>query len=63
MRPIDRQFWKGRRVFVTGHMGFKGAWLCALLGRMGAETIGFGRFWKRAMNGVLVPRMVVSLAE
>lgn len=43
MNRIDRQFWKGKRVFVTGHMGFKGAWLCSLLAHMGAETIGFGR--------------------
>lgn len=43
MRRIDRQFWKGKRVFVTGHMGFKGAWLCSLLAHMGAESIGFGR--------------------
>ncbi|MET4450287.1 CDP-glucose 4,6-dehydratase [Bradyrhizobium sp. RT3b] len=43
MRQIDRQFWKGRRVFVTGHMGFKGAWLCSLLARLGAETFGFGK--------------------
>ncbi len=43
MRLIDRQFWKGRRVFVTGHMGFKGAWLCSLLAHMGAESIGFGQ--------------------
>ena len=43
MRPIDRQFWQGRRVFVTGHMGFKGAWLCSLLAQLGAETFGFGK--------------------
>ncbi|QBK30814.1 CDP-glucose 4,6-dehydratase [Roseitalea porphyridii] len=34
--------WAGRRVFITGHMGFKGSWLCALLSRLGAETTGFG---------------------
>lgn len=42
MREISQQFWKGRRVFVTGHMGFKGAWLCALLSRLEAITIGYG---------------------
>lgn len=40
---INVGFWKGRRVFITGHMGFKGAWLCALLSYIGAETYGFGR--------------------
>ncbi|MBU6449188.1 MAG: CDP-glucose 4,6-dehydratase [Rhodospirillales bacterium] len=34
-------FWQGRRVFVTGHTGFKGAWLCAWLKRLGAEAAGF----------------------
>lgn len=39
---IDADFWKGRRVFITGHMGFKGSWLCALLSHLGAETYGYG---------------------
>lgn len=43
MRQLDRRFWHGRRVFVTGHMGFKGAWLCSLLAQLGAATIGFGK--------------------
>lgn len=37
-----RAFWQGRRVLVTGHMGFKGTWLCALLSSLGAVTIGYG---------------------
>ncbi len=32
--------WSGRRVLVTGHTGFKGAWLCALLARAGARVTG-----------------------
>jgi CDP-glucose 4,6-dehydratase len=32
--------WRGRRVLVTGHTGFKGAWLCARLVRYGATVIG-----------------------
>jgi len=32
--------WEGRRVLVTGHTGFKGAWLCLMLHRLGAEVIG-----------------------
>ncbi|WP_247658283.1 CDP-glucose 4,6-dehydratase [Aquabacter sp. L1I39] len=34
-------FWRGRRVLVTGHTGFKGAWLAAWLARMGAEVTGY----------------------
>src|ERR1051325_1595884 len=33
-------FWSGRRVLVTGHTGFKGAWLTYWLARMGAEVFG-----------------------
>jgi CDP-glucose 4,6-dehydratase len=33
-------FWRGRRVLVTGHTGFKGAWLCYWLTRMGARVVG-----------------------
>ena len=37
----DREFWRGRRVLVTGHTGFKGAWLCAWLEMLGADVHGF----------------------
>jgi CDP-glucose 4,6-dehydratase len=36
----DSGFWNGRRVLVTGHTGFKGSWLCALLLRRGATVCG-----------------------
>ena len=41
MPEIDQRFWEGRRVFVTGHTGFKGTWLTAWLHRMGAQVTGF----------------------
>jgi len=34
-------FWRGKRVLVTGHTGFKGGWLTIWLNSMGAETHGF----------------------
>jgi len=37
---IDRAFWRGRRVLLTGHTGFKGAWLSFWLDRLGAEVSG-----------------------
>lgn len=33
-----REFWRGRRVFVTGQTGFKGAWLCLWLEHLGARV-------------------------
>lgn len=38
-RPND--FWHGRRVLVTGHTGFKGAWLALWLESMGADVTGY----------------------
>lgn len=39
IRP-DPTFWIGKRVLVTGHTGFKGAWLCLLLDHLGARVSG-----------------------
>ncbi len=37
----DLSFYKGKRVLVTGHTGFKGAWLSRILVRSGAEVAGY----------------------
>ena len=42
MTDIFNQFYKGKRVLVTGHTGFKGSWLSIWLHEMGAEVIGVG---------------------
>lgn len=36
-----KSIYKGRRVLVTGHTGFKGSWLCLWLKQLGAEVIGY----------------------
>lgn len=41
MTAVDRSFWAGRRVLVTGHTGFKGAWMVMLLHRLGAKVAGY----------------------
>jgi CDP-glucose 4,6-dehydratase len=46
-------FWRGKRVLLTGHTGFKGAWLALWLHRLGAQVIGVS----------LVPSMQPNLFE
>lgn len=36
-----KDFYKGKKVFVTGHTGFKGAWLCQILKNFGAKVVGY----------------------
>ncbi|MFZ4512823.1 MAG: CDP-glucose 4,6-dehydratase [Geothrix sp.] len=38
---MDAAFWRGKRVFLTGHTGFKGSWLSLWLQAMGAEVHGY----------------------
>lgn len=38
---FDLSFYKGKKVFVTGHTGFKGSWLCEMLVELGAEVTGY----------------------
>lgn len=38
---MNRSFWKDKRVFLTGHTGFKGGWLSLWLSELGAEVHGY----------------------
>lgn len=38
---VDLNFYKNKKVFVTGHTGFKGSWLCHILKLAGAEVMGY----------------------
>ena len=39
---LMKSFYKGKKVLVTGHTGFKGSWLCSILLECGAEICGIG---------------------
>ena len=41
MSEFDLSFYKGKKVFVTGHTGFKGSWLCKILANLGAKVTGY----------------------
>lgn len=41
LEVIDRAFWKGKKVFLTGHTGFKGSWMSLWLTEMGAQVTGY----------------------
>jgi CDP-glucose 4,6-dehydratase len=38
---VDQAFWRGKKVFLTGHTGFKGSWLTLWLQALGARVTGF----------------------
>jgi CDP-glucose 4,6-dehydratase len=38
---MHKSFWKGKRVFITGHTGFKGSWLSLWLQSLGATVVGY----------------------
>jgi CDP-glucose 4,6-dehydratase len=40
---METAFWKNRRVFITGHTGFKGSWLCLMFNAFGAKVTGYAQ--------------------
>lgn len=60
MRAED---WNGRRVFLTGHTGFKGSWLVMLLRELGAEVFGFSNGVPTSPSLFHAARLQDALAE
>ena len=63
-------FWKDRRVLLTGHTGFKGAWATIWLRRLGACVTGYAlppdtepSLWKEACGGLLDAEFLHDLAD
>lgn len=38
---MDLEFYRGKKVFITGHTGFKGSWMCEVLLLLGADVTGY----------------------
>ena len=38
---MEKRFYKGKKVLITGHTGFKGAWLSLVLNKLGAQVFGY----------------------
>lgn len=55
--------WSGRKVFLTGHTGFKGGWLCHWLHRLGCEVHGFALDPPTQPNLFSVTRVAALLAS
>ncbi len=68
-RP-ESGFWNGRRVFLTGHTGFKGAWAALWLSQMGAEVHGYALpaatqpgLWPQLGGGLIAAETLADLAD
>lgn len=60
---MNSAFWSGRRVFVTGHTGFKGSWLALWLKSLGAEVHGYSTVPPTEPNLFTVARVADGLAS
>jgi CDP-glucose 4,6-dehydratase len=67
---LDRGFWRGKRVLLTGHTGFKGSWAAIWLTELGAQVTGLAlapdqqpSLFDLAGVGALVDSLIVDLRE
>lgn len=60
---LDPEFWIDKQVFVTGHTGFKGGWLCLWLASMGAKVVGYALAPNTTPNLFTVANVASSLAR
>ena len=56
---IDK-FYKNKRIFITGHTGFKGSWLTSCLLNFGAKVMGFSQIDERIKHLVEFSKLLTS---
>lgn len=59
---MNQKFWHGRKVFITGHTGFKGSWLSLWLSHLGAKVFGYSTLPPTEPNLFSVARIANLLA-
>jgi CDP-glucose 4,6-dehydratase len=66
----EMSFWRGKKVFLTGHTGFKGSWLCLWLNLLGAEVTGYAleppttpSLYELARVGELVTSIIADVRD
>lgn len=68
-KQMNPEFWKGRKVLLTGHTGFKGAWLSAWLNQLDAEVVGLSlpaedrSLWRTLRGHLSVQEELIDLAD
>ncbi len=60
---VNRDFWQGKRVFLTGHTGFKGGWLSLWLQSLGAQVHGYALAPSTEPNLFQVARIKADMAS
>ena len=68
---LNINFWKGKKVFITGHTGFKGSWLCIFLNLLGAKIVGYALkpkskpnlFYLAKVNNILEKSIIADVKD
>ena len=57
---MSKNFWNNKKVFITGHTGFKGSWLTLWLKKLGADVSGYSLKPKKKVFLLMLTFLMVS---